>query len=382
MGNRMKALLPLILIVFGVLSACESDDPKPQTPADPVEHSNPDNPENPETGATSSLPYFFPGPSGNWETISADSINIEASKLEEILSFAGEKNTYGFMMLYKGRIVVERYWNGWDHGTRWPIASASKSIVSLLAGIAQENNFLSLSDRTSKFLGEGWSILPRKKEDKITIRHHLSMTTGLDETHECQTRDCFQFKSDAGTRWAYHNNAYYLLHRIIETSSGMSMNDFTKDYLGGIIGLSNTNWEDFNISLSTRDMARFGVLIASKGKWSTTTVLADSVYFKTMLKSSTEKNRAYGYLWWINGGDSFMIPGDRTTYKGPLISSAPADLISAMGKGDKKIYIVPSKHLVIVRHGADTGDNVFGPSSFDTELWEKLTPLIAQMKMK
>jgi CubicO group peptidase (beta-lactamase class C family) len=375
----MKLLSPLILIALGALSACESDDPKPQTPADSLQHTTPDNP---GTGATSSLPYFFPGASGTWEHITPDSLNIDASKLAEVLEFARSKNTYGFVMLYKGRIVVERYWNGWNQSTRSPIASASKSIVALLTGIAQENNFLTIADRTSKFLGEGWSILNKEKESKITIRHHLSMTTGLDETLECSARDCFKFKSDAGNRWAYHNNAYYLLHKVIEASTGTSMNDFTKRYLGDLIGLSNTTWEDFNISLSTRDMARFGLLIASKGKWSTTTVLADSMYIKAMLKSSTDKNPAYGYLWWINGEDDFMIPGDRTKYKGPLISTAPADLVSAMGKGDKKIYIVPSKHLVIVRHGNDTGDNVFGPSSFDTALWAELTPLIAQMKMK
>ena len=45
---------------------------------------------------------------------------------------------------------------------------------------------------------------------------------------------------------------------------------------------------------------------------------------------------------------------------------------SALGKGDKKIYVIPSKDLVVIRHGDDTGDAVLGPSSFDNNFWAKL----------
>jgi len=47
-------------------------------------------------------------------------------------------------------------------------------------------------------------------------------------------------------------------------------------------------------------------------------------------------------------------------------------MISALGKGDKKIYVIPSKDLVVIRHGDDTGDVLLGPSSFDNNFWAKL----------
>lgn len=203
------------------------------------------------------------------------------------------------------------------------------------------------------------------------------MTTGLDETEEhCISASCLKYKADAGTRWAYHNGPYNLLHHVIEKVSGMSMNQFTRVKLAEKIGLKNWAWEDFNLRLSTRDMARFGFLILNKGKWNNESVLADEEYFNSMLSSSNAYNESYGYLWWLNGSDTFMIPGDGQVFNGSLTSTAPADMISAMGMGDKKIYVVPSLDLVVVRHGDDTGQYVFGPSSFDSDLWALLMPAI------
>jgi hypothetical protein len=62
-----------------------------------------------------------------------------------------------------------------------------------------------------------------------------------------------------------------------------------------------------------------------------------------------------------------------------LIPSAPRDLIAALGKGDKKIYVVPSLDLVVVRHGAEAdanGGNPLALSAFDEQLWQRLRAAI------
>jgi CubicO group peptidase (beta-lactamase class C family) len=371
----MKNLLPFLFLCLCVLASCHEEDPQPdqQLQTDSAQSQN----QNTELNFSQ---MYFPSAT-EWQTIAPENLSVDNEAMNDILDFVAGKNTYGFMMLYKGRIVIEKYWNGWDAGTHYPIASASKSIMAFLYGIAQEKGFLKITDNTSAYLGEGWTTAPKEKEKKITLRHHLSMSTGLDETITCTSPDCFKYKAEPGSRWAYHNEAYYLLQNVLEKATGTTLNDFTKDYLADKIGLSNTSWEDHNIALSTRDMARFGLLIDNQGAWQSQTLLSDKNYFQTMLSPSTQKNKSYGLLWWLNDGDSFMIPGDNRKYNGRLIPSAPAELISAMGKGDKKIYILPSKHIVIVRHGDDTGDNVFGPSSFDNELWAKLTPMLEKMTL-
>ena len=89
-------------------------------------------------------------------------------------------------------------------------------------------------------------------------------------------------------------------------------------------------------------------------------------------------NQAYGYLWWLNGKSSYHLPQTQLEFKGTLIPNAPTDMYAALGKNDQKIYVVPSKKLVIVRMGdvADPNNPTFASSTFDNDLWGKINLLI------
>ena len=77
-----------------------------------------------------------------------------------------------------GKIVLEEYFNGHDSTSNWYWASG-KSLTAFLIGIAQQENYLNISDTTSTYLGQGWTSLNPIQEEKITIRHQLNMTSGL-----------------------------------------------------------------------------------------------------------------------------------------------------------------------------------------------------------
>ncbi|MEM1003184.1 MAG: serine hydrolase, partial [Bacteroidota bacterium] len=87
-------------------------------------------------------------------------------------------------------------------------------------------------------------------------------------------------------------------------------------------------------------------------------------------------NEAYGYLWWLNGKNSFRVPGSIQQFNGKLVPNAPDDLIAGLGANDQKLYVVPSRDLVIVRQGGDAGSTLLGPSSYDNELWSYISDLI------
>ena len=123
---------------------------------------------------------------------------------------------------------------------------------------------------------------------------------------------------------------------------------------------------------TTREAARFGSLVLKKGKWDNTTILGDQTYFNAMTNSSQTFNNSYGYLWWLNGKSSFMVPCLQTVFPGSMVANAPADMIMALGKDDKKIYVVPSLNVVVVRLGDAASNSTLGPSSFDNELWGRL----------
>ena len=88
-------------------------------------------------------------------------------------------------------------------------------------------------------------------------------------------------------------------------------------------------------------------------------------------------NQGYGYLWWINGKTSYRLPGLQLQFNGSLIPNAPADMFMALGKNDQKIYVVPSKKMVIIRMGdvANPSNPTFALSGFDAELWTKINDL-------
>jgi hypothetical protein len=103
--------------------------------------------------------------------------------------------------------------------------------------------------------------------------------------------------------------------------------------------------------------------------------LADQEYYKAMTNTSQNLNLSYGYLWWLNGKASAMVPGLQTVFPTSLTPTAPADMFAAMGKNGQLLNVVPSQNLVIIRMG-DNPDNSLVPMNLQTEIWAKLNEII------
>lgn len=329
--------------------------------------------------AQQSALYFPPlAPAATWTSVTPQSLGWCQPQLDSLLNFLGRKRTKSFIVLHNGRLVVERYYGTYTQDSVWYWASAGKSLTATLVGIAQQEGLLSLSDSTSRTLGRGWTSAPAAKEKLITVRYQLSMSTGLDDTPpapctaDSQTPGCLLYRADAGTRWSYHNAPYLLLQNVVAAASGLTFNQYTNQRLASRIGM-NGLWVQGTYYSRARDMARFGLLTLARGTWNGTAILRDTAYFRQMTTPSQTLNRSYGYLWWLNGQASYKLPGpQQITFPGPIIPTAPADLIAALGKNDQKIYVVPSLGLVVVRQGKEAGDVGLALTSFDAQLWRYL----------
>ena len=102
-------------------------------------------------------------------------------------------------------------------------------MTAFLVGIAQQEGIININNKTSQYLGRGWTSEPLLKENLITIKNQLTMTTGLDDgvtDDDCTLPSCLIYKADAGTRWAYHNAAYTVLDSVIVNASGMGFNNY------------------------------------------------------------------------------------------------------------------------------------------------------------
>ncbi|ALJ06650.1 serine hydrolase [Pseudalgibacter alginicilyticus] len=322
--------------------------------------------------------YFPPINSDSWETKSISDLGWNANKLQPLLDYLEEKNTRSFIILHNGKIVIEAYMNGHSASTPWYWASAGKTLTTTVSGIAQDDGLLNIHNKVSDYLGTGWTSATLAKENLITCKNLLSMDSGLDDTiGDDVSAANLQYVADSGTRWAYHN-VYVKMQDVVAAASSQSWDNYFNTNLRDKIGMSGswTNLNHLNVYWSnTRSMARFGLMIYAKGKWEDTQIVSEN-FLNEATNTSQEINKAYGYLWWLNGKPSYHLPQSQFEFNDELIPNAPSDTYAALGKNDQKIYVIPSKELVIIRMGEAADDDNFALSSFDNDLWGKINELI------
>ena len=323
---------------------------------------------------------YFPPLDANeiWETTPFSELEWNTNELQPLLDFLEENNTKGFIILHNGRIVVESYMNNHNATLPWYWASAGKTLTTAVTGIAQDEGLLSINDKVSDYIGTGWTSIPLEKENLISCKNLLSMNSGLDDSlGDGISAENLQYIADAGDRWAYHG-VFLKLQDVISNASNQTWTNYFNTKLKDKIGMSGTwiPFESTNVYWSTtRSMARFGLLTFANGTWENSQIVSAN-YITEATNTSQDINEAYGYLWWLNGKNSYHLPQTQFEFIGALIPNAPNDMYAALGKNDQKIYVVPSKDLVIVRMGEAADDSNFGLSTFDNDLWEKINAVI------
>lgn len=322
--------------------------------------------------------YFPPIGSSSWETKTAASLGWNQAQVQPLLDYLALKNTKSFMVLHNGQIVMEHYFNGHSASETWYWASAGKTLTATVTGIAENEGFLSINNKVSDYLGTGWTSIPLAKENLITNKHLLTMTSGLnDALGDDVSPSNLQYVADAGSRWAYHN-VYVKLQDVVAEATNQTWNNYFNTKLRNKIGMSGFWFSLDGLSIyrsDTRSMARFGLLALNNGKWENNQIVPAN-YMQNATTTSQNINLAYGYMWWLNGKSSFRLPQTQLQFNGKLITTAPDDMYCALGKNDQKIYVIPSKKLVIIRMGDAADDSNFALSDFDEVLWEKISAVI------
>jgi CubicO group peptidase (beta-lactamase class C family) len=330
--------------------------------------------------STTAADLHFPKSDADWEKVSPAAIGLDAEKLQKALDYAGKNQSSGVVILHRGKIMAEQYWDvkgnrsakyrqriiaRTGHGQAIEdVASAQKSVVSVLVGIAQEKGLLNIGDRVDRYLGTGWSKASPKQEKAVTVRHLITMSSGLTEGGT--------FEAKAGTKWRYNTWAYAKTVDVLEKAAGMDRHELTRQWLTEPLGMSDSKWvrrgspelqaiNGFGFATSARDLARFGLLVLARGKWDGQTILGDQEYLKAATTTSQKLNPHYGYLWWVNQNANAPRQDRRT-------AGAPRDMFSANGALNRRCWVVPSLQLVITR----LGDQPAAKRGFDQEFWRLL----------
>lgn len=302
--------------------------------------------------------------------------------IEALLNYARSQRTTGFLVIRNGEVLIEQNWaapsddrafanfvyerNG-DGALLEDVASQQKSFVSVLIAIAVDKGLIDVEKSVSDYLGKGWSKASPDQETAIKVIDVLTMTSGLDEQ--------FRYAAPAGTAFFYNTPVYAVTKRILSSAAKRSLENITHDWLTEPAGMKDTAWRQRPAGLagvgnatglvtSPRDIGAFGLMILKGGIGVQNQRIVSEAALKAMFTPS-KVNPAYGRLWWLNGSAyTIRLAGKKD---GPLIAAGPPDMLAALGALDRRLYIVPSLDLVVVRTGAAAVD-----PDFDQQLWSRI----------
>lgn len=326
--------------------------------------------------------YFPPLTGKQWDTISPAQLNWCTDSIPSLLNYVGSNNSKGFIVLVNGKIAIEKYYGSFTQDSIWYWASAGKSLLATVVGIAAQENLIDIQKPTTDYLDTGWTSCSTSDELKIKIVHQLSMSSGVNDNVadvDCTLPSCISCLANPGSRWAYHNAMYTLLESVVSNATNLSLNVYINNKIKSKTGLTGIYLKQGynNVFFSNaRSMARFGILALNNFVWNNDTVLKDGAFKTQMTNTSQNINLSYGYLWWLNGKSSFMLPQSQLVFNGPLLPNAPMDLYTALGKNGQIINVIPSKKMVVIRIGEQPNSANELPMIFNNEIWKRLNTIM------
>jgi CubicO group peptidase (beta-lactamase class C family)/urea transporter len=322
-----------------------------------------------------------------WPVSDAGAVGLDAASLcgvDRLLAQWPQANIHSIVVARGGRLVMERYFRGaderWgvpagivDHGprTRHDLRSISKSVVSLLVGIAAaDGRFPPLDSSVLDFFPD-YRSLRTANNGAITFRHLLTMSAGWDwnealpytdpansEIRMIATSDPVRFvlqqgmRSSPGATFNYSGGATTVLAAAIERSTRQRLEDFARDRLFRPLGITDTEWVRLpngggvsaasGLRLRPRDMAKLGQLVATYGVWQGRQVVSR----EWIAESIRPRIRAdgfyqYGYQWWLG----------QTSMKGRQFHWT-----AGVGWGGQRVFAQPDLDLVVAVTAGHYGD--------------------------
>jgi CubicO group peptidase (beta-lactamase class C family) len=266
----------------------------------------------------------------------------------------------------------------------YEIFSSTKSVISMLTGIAYQQHRLALSDPIGMFLptGPGWGDAAHRA---ITIRDLLTETAGLRESiltefasvgtdpNIVQEALAQPLVHTPGTTFDYTQRVPDLLAYVVQRAVGQDLQAFAQKYLFGPVGIpansyiwlrdrSGNTYGYANLFIPPTQFAKLGLLMQNDGNWNGQQII--STDYIAQLRAPTSTNGCYGFLFWVNGGSpcvSANIPAVQAVDH-EMIPSAPVDLFAMVGALQQNNFMIPSLHMTVTWTGVlgDTTRNLAG----------------------
>lgn len=348
--------------------------------------------QNPACGSPSSL-------DDGWTIASPDSVGMDGTRLCGVAARLQLRSSeiHSMLVARNGKLVFEQYFAGIDRpwgqpearteftaATKHDMRSASKSVTSLLVGIAIDRKLIAgVDEPVVKFFPEHQAV-KSAGWDAITLRNLLTMSSGIkwdealpwtdpnnDEPHLAFDADPIGYilakpiAAPPDTLWTYNGGGTDLLGNIVELASGKPLEAFAREALFQPLGITDLEWKAYpkngkiaaaaGLRLRPRDAAKIGQLVLNGGKWNGQQIvsadwIAQSITPRFQAVGYFGGTLFYGYQWWMG----------RSLSEGKEVK-----WIGAFGWGGQRIIVVPDLDLVMMTTAAQYGEPKEGLAAMD-----------------
>lgn len=266
----------------------------------------------------------------------------------------------GVVVLRDGRVVAERYYNGETADSLHDIRSAGKSVTSLLVGIAMDRGAIkSVTDPVSSY----WPEARQSAIGSVPLNQVLTMRSGLAADDDNPASPGNEDKMDAaadpssfllavpaadppGSVYRYNSVTAYAAGIVLAKATKQQMASFARSALFGPLGITKWEWTSDaagytkgqgNLSITARGLATIGEMVRNKGRYRGRQIvsaawLRTALAPKVRISASDPYADGYGYFWYA---------------KVQSIGGQQIPVSFASGNGGNKIYVIPSRRLVV-----------------------------------
>jgi len=277
------------------------------------------------------------------------------------------KGIHSMVIVKNGRLVHEVYFKNYTRESLHRIHSITKSISSILIGIAIDKGFIkNVEEPVYKYFPGYDSDFDTPSKRKIRIKHILTLMSGINwaerqypysdprnnEYHQVRSKDWIGYvlklpmRDEPGTEWEYNTGSVHLLSGIIKQTTGLFADKFAEKYLFEPLSIKKYEWNKDpkgypctggthgGLRMRTRDVAKIGSLVLNRGKWNDRCIVSeDWVKLSTDLHYNPPDYNAMGFLWWRQ---SFILYGTKV------------QMIYGAGYGGQSLTLIPDLDLIIV----------------------------------
>ncbi len=281
---------------------------------------------------------YIPATNGTTlERVTPETVGISTEvvlKLIKNLSSDKSIGLHGIMMARDGKIFAEAYSAPYNNEYRHISHSMCKSVTSMAVGIAIEEGYINLDEHLVDILSDRVGILTSKNIREITVKHLLTMSTGIkfNELSTVFENDWIKGYLESGTSfqpgtgYEYNSLNTYMLSVIIKIKTGEGLLDFIITRILNPLGINDITWErcpmgyekgGWGMKLNLMDMTKFGMLYLQNGRWLIDDIMKEIVPSKWVELSCSKQieqnadklSTGYGYQIWGLEGNAYAFSG-------------------------------------------------------------------------